>query len=97
VIARTKSDLADADTGALVEDEIRALVRGSFLANARLVAVSAVTGAASQHPERFVHGLPKRIEAPSTVWINSPAGPQPLRPGQDPPPETTTIDTSVSH
>jgi len=45
VIARTKSDLADADTGALVEDEIRALVRGSFLANARLVAVSAVTGA----------------------------------------------------
>jgi selenocysteine-specific elongation factor len=45
VIARTKSDLADAETGALVEDEIRALVRGSFLANAPLVAVSAVTGA----------------------------------------------------
>jgi selenocysteine-specific elongation factor len=45
VIARTKSDLADADSGALVEDEIRALVRGSFLANAPLVAVSAVTGA----------------------------------------------------
>jgi len=45
VIARTKSDLADVDTGALVEDEIRALVRGSFLANAPLVAVSAVTGA----------------------------------------------------
>ena len=44
VIARTKSDLADEDTGALVEDEIRALVRGSFLANAPLVAVSAVTG-----------------------------------------------------
>jgi selenocysteine-specific elongation factor len=45
VIARTKSDLADAETGALVEDEIRALVKGSFLANAPLVAVSAVTGA----------------------------------------------------
>ena len=45
VIARTKSDLADEDTGALVEDEIRALMRGSFLANAPLVAVSAVTGA----------------------------------------------------
>jgi selenocysteine-specific elongation factor len=45
VIARTKSDLADEGTGALVEDEIRALVRGSFLANAPLVAVSAVTGA----------------------------------------------------
>jgi selenocysteine-specific elongation factor len=45
VIARTKSDLTDAETGALVEDEIRALVRGSFLANAPLVAVSTVTGA----------------------------------------------------
>jgi selenocysteine-specific elongation factor len=45
VIARTKSDLADAETGALVEDEIRALVKGSFLANAPLVAVSSVTGA----------------------------------------------------
>ena len=45
VIARTKSDLADEGTGALVEDEIRALVKGSFLANAPLVAVSVVTGA----------------------------------------------------
>ncbi|HEX7614927.1 MAG TPA: selenocysteine-specific translation elongation factor [Thermoanaerobaculia bacterium] len=45
VIARTKSDLADESTGTLVEDEIRALVKGSFLANAPLVAVSAVTGA----------------------------------------------------
>ena len=56
-----------------------------------------ITAAASQHRERFVHGLPKRIEAPSAVWINPPAGPQPLRRGQGPPPETTTIDTSVSH
>jgi hypothetical protein len=31
--------------------------------------------AATLHPERFVHGLPKRIEAPSTVWINPPVGP----------------------
>jgi selenocysteine-specific elongation factor len=45
VIARTKSDLTDAETGALVEDEIRALVKGSFLANAPIVAISAVTGA----------------------------------------------------
>ncbi|MCM3875371.1 MAG: selenocysteine-specific translation elongation factor [Thermoanaerobaculia bacterium] len=45
VIARTKSDLSDSETGALVEEEIRALVKGSFLANAPLVAVSAVTGA----------------------------------------------------
>ena len=32
VIARTKSDLVDAETGALVDEEIRALVKGSFLA-----------------------------------------------------------------
>ena len=44
VIARTKSDLVDAETGALVEEEIRALVKGSFLANAPIVPVSAVTG-----------------------------------------------------
>src|SRR6202158_5128287 len=44
VIARTKSDLVDAETGALVEEEIRDLVKGSFLANAPIVPVSAVTG-----------------------------------------------------
>jgi selenocysteine-specific elongation factor len=44
VVARTKSDLVDAETGALVEAEIRALVKGSFLANASIVPVSAVTG-----------------------------------------------------
>jgi selenocysteine-specific elongation factor len=43
VIARTKSDLVDAETGALVEDEIRALVKGSFLEKVPLVAVSSVT------------------------------------------------------
>jgi selenocysteine-specific elongation factor len=44
VVARTKSDLVDAETGALVDEEIRALVKGSFLANAPVVPVSAVTG-----------------------------------------------------
>ncbi|HEX2757836.1 MAG TPA: selenocysteine-specific translation elongation factor, partial [Thermoanaerobaculia bacterium] len=44
VIARTKSDLVDAETGALVEEEIRDLVKGSFLANAPIQPVSAVTG-----------------------------------------------------
>ncbi len=44
VIARTKSDLVDAETGALVEEEIRDLVKGSFLANAPIVPVSALTG-----------------------------------------------------
>ncbi len=40
-----------------------------------------ITDAALQHRERFVHGLPKRIEAPSAVWINPPAAAQNL---QDP-------------
>ena len=31
-----------------------------------------VTAAATRHPERFLHGLPRRIEAPSAVWINPP-------------------------
>jgi len=44
VIARTKCDLVDEETGALVEDEIRALVKGSFLQDAPIVACSAVTG-----------------------------------------------------
>jgi putative transposase len=55
-----------------------------------------ITAAALHHRQRFVHGLPKPIQAPSAVWINPPAGPQPLRRGQGPPPDTTTIDTSVS-
>jgi selenocysteine-specific elongation factor len=44
VIARTKSDLVDAGTGGLVEEEIRALVKESFLADAPVVACSTVTG-----------------------------------------------------
>ncbi|MGH9199419.1 MAG: integrase core domain-containing protein, partial [Acidimicrobiia bacterium] len=28
--------------------------------------------AATLNPERFVHGLPKRVDTPSAVWINPP-------------------------
>lgn len=45
VIARTKSDLVDPDAGALVDDEVRQLVKGTFLERAPLVPVSALTGA----------------------------------------------------
>ncbi|MGE5345903.1 MAG: selenocysteine-specific translation elongation factor, partial [Acidithiobacillales bacterium] len=45
VVARTKSDLVDDATGMLVEEEIRDLVRGTFLESAPVVGVSAVTGA----------------------------------------------------
>jgi selenocysteine-specific elongation factor len=45
VIARTKSDLVDAETGALVDEEIRTLVKDSFLKDAPIVACSALSGA----------------------------------------------------
>ncbi|MFN7989809.1 MAG: selenocysteine-specific translation elongation factor [Thermoanaerobaculia bacterium] len=44
VLARTKADLVDDETGAVVEAEIRELVSETFLESAPLVAVSAQTG-----------------------------------------------------
>ena len=44
VLARTKADLVDDETGAVVEAEVRELVSETFLENAPLVAVSALTG-----------------------------------------------------
>jgi selenocysteine-specific elongation factor len=45
VIALTKSDIADADTLELARLEIEEFVAGSFLENAPIIAVSAITGA----------------------------------------------------
>jgi selenocysteine-specific elongation factor len=45
VIVRTKADLVDNETGELVEEDIRMLVKGTFLENAAIHAVSSVTGA----------------------------------------------------
>src|SRR5512135_3096414 len=39
ILVRTKADLADAELGAVVDEELRALVRGTFLEKAPLVAV----------------------------------------------------------
>jgi selenocysteine-specific elongation factor len=44
VIAITKIDVADADTVELVKMEVREMVAGSFLADARIVTVSSKTG-----------------------------------------------------
>ena len=44
VLARTKADLVDDETGAVVEAELHDLVAGTFLEGAPLVAVSALTG-----------------------------------------------------
>jgi putative transposase len=62
-----------------------------------------VTAAASQHRERFVHGLPKRIEAPSAVWINPPRKTLPLHDALQPAislsaiPGAGTLETPASH
>jgi len=44
VLVRTKADLVDEETGAVVEAEMRDLVAGTFLEGAPLVAVSVFTG-----------------------------------------------------
>jgi selenocysteine-specific elongation factor len=44
VLVRTKADLVDEETGAVVEAEMRELVSETFLEDAPLVAVSALTG-----------------------------------------------------
>ena len=66
-----------------------------------------ITAAALQHRERFVHGLPKPIEAPSAVWINppretialqdalQPAIPVSAIPGPGPRETTATLSTLI--
>ncbi|MEO6325804.1 MAG: selenocysteine-specific translation elongation factor [Thermoanaerobaculia bacterium] len=44
VLVRTKSDLVDEESGGLVEDELRQLVKGSAFENALFVAFSSVSG-----------------------------------------------------
>ncbi|HSB62622.1 MAG TPA: selenocysteine-specific translation elongation factor, partial [Thermoanaerobaculia bacterium] len=61
VVARTKSDLVDAETGALVEEEIKELLKGSFLASAPIVPVSAVTGEGIQVLRRQLTEAAARI------------------------------------
>ena len=62
VIARTKSDVVDAETGALVEEEIRELVRGSFLEAAPIVAVSSVTGEGLEALKKALRKAASRVD-----------------------------------
>ena len=55
VVALTKSDLVDADTTELARLEIEDYVRGTFLENAPIVAVSAKTGAGLANLKRELH------------------------------------------
>ena len=48
IVVLTKSDLADADTRALVRQDVAELVKGSFLESAPVVEVSATTGDGSR-------------------------------------------------
>jgi len=61
VVARTKCDLVDEETGALVEEEIRALVKGSFLQDAPIVACSAVSGAGLEALRKELLAAARRV------------------------------------
>ncbi len=76
VLVRTKADLVDEETGAVVEAEMRELVSETFLEDAPLVAVSAVTGrgladlkaALSAAAERAV--LRDPAARPARLWVD---------------------------
>ncbi len=62
VVARTKSELVDAETGAVVEEEILELVTGTFLEGAPVVAVSAVTGAGIPELKRALSDAARSVD-----------------------------------
>ena len=66
VIALTKSDLVDADSLELVRLEIEEFVKGSFLVNARVVPVSATTGAGLSQLKQALGLAAKEIEGRET-------------------------------
>ena len=57
VVVLTKCDVADATWLDLVEDEVRSLVRGTFLENAAVVRTSAVTGQGLDELKEVLRGL----------------------------------------
>ncbi|MDP6467455.1 MAG: selenocysteine-specific translation elongation factor [Pirellulaceae bacterium] len=63
VIALTKSDLVDPDWAELVEEEIRALVAGSFLDRAPIVRTSTVTGAGLEELKSHLLEAAKSVAA----------------------------------
>src|SRR5687768_2637577 len=65
----TKTDLVDEEMLALVEDEARELVTGSFLENAPLVAVSSRTGAGLNDLKAQLSEMGKRVPARSQDFV----------------------------
>jgi len=65
VIALTKCDLVADEYQELAEDDVRHLVRGSFLETAPVIRTSAVTGQGLAELRAALHGLADRIAEPS--------------------------------
>jgi selenocysteine-specific elongation factor len=65
IVVITKSDLADADTRALVRQDVAELVEGSFLENAAMIEVSSTTGDG-------LDGLRAAIAAQAALVTNRP-------------------------
>ncbi len=65
VIALTKCDLVAEEYQELAEDDVRHLVRGSFLETAPVIRTSAVTGQGLAELRAALHGLADRITEPS--------------------------------
>jgi selenocysteine-specific elongation factor len=61
IVVLTKSDTVDADMRALVRDDVRDLVRGSFLENAQVLEVSARTGEGLDTLRAAIVACAKRI------------------------------------
>ena len=69
LVVITKTDLVDEEMLALVEDEARELVTGSFLENAPLVAVSSRTGAGLNDLKAQLSGMGKRVPPRSHDFV----------------------------
>src|ERR1043165_1817599 len=69
LIVITKRDLVDAELLPLVEDEVRSLVAGSFLADAPVVAVSAKTGAGLDDLKSQLTKIAARVPPRSSDFI----------------------------
>jgi selenocysteine-specific elongation factor len=69
LIVITKRDLVEAELLPLVEDEVRSLVAGSFLAEAPVVAVSAKTGAGLDDLKSHLTKVAARVPARSSDFI----------------------------
>jgi len=66
LIALTKTDLADSDWLELVEEEVRGLVAGTFLASAPIVRTSAVSGEGVDELRSALREACERIGVPET-------------------------------